>query len=147
MPSENTRIDLPGQQRGSSIPLPPMRNQTPIQQLLENNIISYRTGRNTMSFTWDGSKSANPLDGNRQLRVERSHGGAWSTGATKSDSRDTLAFGPRDNKVKWIQDPEGAGIGLEHMMSHNSTVSSHFESGVRNNNGSLGGFRWTLGLN
>lgn len=80
--------------------------------------------------------------------MERSHGGKWSSRATGTRDRVTLAFGSADDKAKWIRDGEGASIAWEHRTQHNKDACSHFEVGVKNNNGGVGAFfRWAIGFN
>ncbi|KAF3768233.1 hypothetical protein M406DRAFT_354867 [Cryphonectria parasitica EP155] len=77
--------------------LPSMQPQDPIRRFIENHTNSYNTGRNTFTFSRDaardGSGSVNLLDGNCQLRAERSHDRNWSSRATVSSDRVTLASG------------------------------------------------------
>jgi hypothetical protein len=146
MPFEKRMINLENPM-GSPYPLNfTMQNQTPLK--FTSNGATYQARRNTFSLDMGGCASPNPLDGNYQRSFERSHGGALSTRFTQSDTRNTATFGLANNKVKYIRDADGAGIGWESKHRHNKAFTSHFEVGVRNNNGTVGGFwRWALGFN
>lgn len=121
-----------------------------MESLKTNNTTSYKTGLNTFSFMKDSSRSRHPLDGNSQLCYERKHDGSkysnlhWSN----SDSRGAVAWGSENDRVKYFRDQQGAGIAWEHRVPHSSSCSSYIETGVRNDNGAIGGFiRWALGFN
>ena len=86
-----------------------MLSQNPIERLIQNNVNSYRNGRNTASLVWNGAGDtspldASPLDGSPQFRVDRNHGGNMSSRmtvgrTTEAVDRITASFGSQRDRV------------------------------------------------